>query len=143
MNPDGVVFGAIVRPPTYTARLINADIAAAERMAGVVKVLRNGSFLGIVAKREDQAFAAATALAGTAKWDVENSLPGNEGIFEWLQSTPSSEKVFLDKQRATGGAPVKVFEAEYFRPYHMHGSIGTSAAVARLDDDGRRQAGSR
>jgi len=136
MNPDGVVFGAIVRPPAYTAKLLQADTAAIEKIAGVIKVLRNGSFLGIVAEREDQAFAAAKALAANAKWDVESGLPGTEGIFDWLTTTPSDEKVFLDKARATGGPPAKVMEATYYRPYHMHGSIGTSTAIARLGDDG-------
>ena len=136
MNPDGVVFGAIVRPPAYTAKLLQADTAAIEKIAGVIKVLRNGSFLGIVAEREDQAFAAAKALAANAKWDIESALPGTEGIFDWLTTTPSDEKVFFDKARATGGPPTKVMEATYYRPYHMHGSIGTSTAIARLGDDG-------
>lgn len=136
MNPRGVVFGAIVRPPTYTAKLLQADTAAIEKKSGVIKVLRNGSFLGIVAEREDQAFAAATALAASAKWDVESTLPGTEGIFEWLTTAPSDTKIFLDKARATGGAPAKIIETTYYRPYHMHGSIGTSTAVARLDEDG-------
>ena len=136
MKPDGTVFGAIVRPPTYTAKLVEVDTAPIEKMAGVIKVVRNGSFLGIVAEREDQALAAAAALGAAAKWDVQNTLPGTEGIFDWLTSTQSNAKVYLDKVRTTGGEPAKVIEATYYRPYHMHGSIGTSAAIARLGDDG-------
>jgi CO/xanthine dehydrogenase Mo-binding subunit len=136
MKPDGTVFGAIVRPPTYTAKLVEVDTAPIEKMTGVIKVVRNGSFLGIVAEREDQALAAAAALGAAAKWDVQNTLPGTEGIFDWLTSTQSNAKVYLDQQRKTGGEPVKTIEATYHRPYHMHGSIGTSAAIARLGDDG-------
>ena len=40
-------------------------------------------------------------------------------------TAPSDEKVFLNKVRKTGGEPVKFVEATYYRPYHMHGSIGT------------------
>ena len=136
MNPNGVLFGAIVRPPTYSARLLQADTAAIEKMSGVVKVLRNGSFLGIVAEREDQAFSAARALAVSAKWEVDKLLPGTDGIFEWLVNAPSHETVFLDKPRSSGGAAAKSIEATYHRPYHMHGSIGTSTALAQLGEDG-------
>lgn len=136
MKPEGTVYGAIVRPPNYTARLRTVDTAAIEKMAGVIKVVRDGSFLGIVAERADQAVTAATALSSSAKWDVKRTLPGTDGIFDWLTSAPSDEKKFLNTVRTTGGKPVKVLEASYYRPYHMHGSIGTSTAIARLGDDG-------
>jgi CO/xanthine dehydrogenase Mo-binding subunit len=136
MKPKGTVFGAIVRPPTYKASLVEIDISRIEKMTGVIKVVRDGSFLGIVAEREDQAFAAASALGAAATWDVKRTLPGTEGIFDWLTTTHSDEKVFLNKVRNTSEEPVKVIEASYYRPYHMHGSIGTSAAIAQLGDDG-------
>ena len=50
-RPDGMVHGAVVRPPTYKAKLKNVDTAKVEKMPGVLKVVRNGSFLGIIASR--------------------------------------------------------------------------------------------
>ena len=88
-------------------------------------MVRNGSFLGVIAEREDPAFSAVVSLGAEAKWDVPRTLPGTEEIFEWLMTAPSDEKVFLNKVRKTGGEPVKFVEATYYRPYHMHGSIGT------------------
>ena len=35
-----------------------------------------------------------------------------------------------------GDAPARTIEATYQRPYHMHASLGTSAAVATLGADG-------
>jgi CO/xanthine dehydrogenase Mo-binding subunit len=105
-------------------------------MPGVLKVVRNGSFMGVIAKRQDQAWAAAAALSAAAKWDVKNVLPGNEGIFDWLQTTESEEKELMNTVRADGVAPAKTIEATYMRPYHMHGSIGTSAAIAQMGADG-------
>ena len=92
MNPDGLLYGALVRPPTYVASLVDVDAGAAEAMPGVVAVVRNGSFLGVVAEREDQAHAAATALGKSAEWKVESVLPGNDGLFDWLQNAPNEEK---------------------------------------------------
>jgi len=135
MKPEGTLFGAVVYPPTYVAKLSEVDLAAAESMPGVVAVIRNGSFLGVVAERWEQAQAAATALNNNAKWEVEKVLPGHDGIHDWLQSK-GEEKEVHKIERTAGGDAETVIEATFFRPYHMHGSIGTSAAVAQLGDDG-------
>jgi CO/xanthine dehydrogenase Mo-binding subunit len=138
MRPEGVVYGKIVRPPTYKAKLSEIDLSVAESIPGVIKVVRDGSFLGVVAEREDQAFAAIAALERAAKWEVENALPGTDGMEEWLTTkAPIAEDIdTFTKAREGGGDPAKVIEASYYRPYHMHASIGTSAAIAELGDDG-------
>ena len=39
-HPAGMLYGCVVRPPAYTARLMSLDTAPIERMPGVVKVVR-------------------------------------------------------------------------------------------------------
>ncbi len=136
-RPKGMLFGHLVRPPSYHAKLISVNLAVAQKMPGVVKVVRDGSFLGVIAKREEQALAAANALAGAAKWQVEKKLPGHEGIFDWLRTTKPNKVIETKTQaRAGGEAVAKTIEATYYRPFHMHASIGTSAAIATMGDDG-------
>lgn len=136
MKPKGTVYGAVVRPPTYGAKLTELDTTDIKKMPGVIKVVRDGSFLGIVAEREEQANDAATALGKAAKWKVDKLPTGTEGIFDWLTSAKSDGKEILTKPRSEGPAAAKVLKATYLRPYQMHGSIGTSAAIAQLGDDG-------
>ena len=137
LRPKGMVFGHIVRPPTYGARLIAADTAAITRMPGVIKVLRDGSFLGVIAIREGQAQAAALALQQTCQWQVPRELPGTEGMPDWLLKTKPDRIIETKKQvRSTPGQVTRTVEASYYRPYHMHASIGTSAALATLGADG-------
>lgn len=136
MQMEGMLFGAIARPPTYQARLASIDTAAVEAMPGVVKVVRNGSFLGVIARRQEQAFAAAEALARAGQWEVQSVLPGHDGMKDWLTTTASAEKEWLNKAREGGATPAGTHEATYYRPYHMHGSIGTSAAVAQYVEGG-------
>jgi nicotinate dehydrogenase subunit B len=135
-RPDGMVHGAVVRPPTYKAKLKNVDTSKIEKMPGVLKVVRNGSFLGIIASRQDQAYDASVALTKVAEWDVENDLPGDEGIFDWLLSAPTRDEEVMNEMAGAPSTPAKVFEATYERPYQMHASIGPSAAIATLADDG-------
>ncbi len=136
-RPDGLVFGQVARPPTYKAKLIDVDTAAIEAMPGVIKVVRNGSFLGVVATREEQAIAAAEAMEKAAQWDVEKALPTDATMADWLVGHSGAEDSEIKNDPRTGGpAPAKVLEATYYRPYHMHASLGTSAAIATLQNDG-------
>jgi nicotinate dehydrogenase subunit B len=137
LRPKGMLYGQITRPPTYKAKLASLDSSAVEKMPGVLKVVRNGSFLGVIAEREEQANAAAQALFNAAKWDVEKGLPGNDGMEDWLTKTKPARMIDTKKQPRVGGDPaVKTLEATYYRPYHMHASIGTSAAIATMGADG-------
>lgn len=137
LRPEGLLYGRVVRPTTYRARLIAADTAAVERMPGVVKVVRDGSFLGVIARRESQADAAAEALARACRWDTPAALPRTDGVEAWLRSAPIARDIPTRRQpRTTPGEVVRTLEATYFRPFQMHASIGPSAALATLGVDG-------
>lgn len=132
---EGMLFGAIARPPAYVTSLVSVDIDAVRSMPGVVAVVRNGSFLGVVAEREEQAHAAAVALDRSAEWQTDKTLPGHDGIHAWLQTTGEENEIH-NQARNDGRSHANELSATYYRPYHMHGSIGPSAAVAHLDDAG-------
>jgi nicotinate dehydrogenase subunit B len=137
LRPNGMAFGCIVRPPTYGARLLEADVAVAERMPGVVKVVRNGSFLGVVARREAQAHAAGRTLEASSRWQLPARTPSTEEIPAWLLAAPPDRVIPTHRKARTNGASVaRTVEATYYRPYQMHASIGPSAALATLGADG-------
>jgi CO/xanthine dehydrogenase Mo-binding subunit len=98
-------------------------------------VVRDGSFLGVIAEREEQAINARAALAEGAKWTPGPELPDPGNIFAHLKSLPTKIDVIGVKQAPLlAGAP-RTFEATYTRPYMAHASIGPSAAVAEFKDD--------
>ena len=141
LRPKGMLFGQVVRPPNHSARLQSVNLSRVEKMPGVVKVVRNGSFLGVIAKREAQAQAAAQALQSACEWQVPQNLPGTQEMQAWLLQTKPDVIIPTKKQAransASANTPVaRVVEAQYYRPYHMHGSIGTSAAMATLSAEG-------
>src|SRR5439155_10457041 len=66
----GMVHARVVRPPGYGARLREVRGASdIEKMPGVHKIVRDGSFLAVVAEREFQAIVAMRALSAAARWD--------------------------------------------------------------------------
>ncbi|WP_366656088.1 molybdopterin cofactor-binding domain-containing protein [Fodinicurvata sp. EGI_FJ10296] len=135
LRPEGMVHGYIVRPPTYDASLVDVDTSAAEGLPGVIAVVRNGSFLGVVAERPEQAISAGEMLNQMAEWNVPANLPGNDNIYDWLLAQDAIVKQTKDEPRNGGPEAARTMEATYYRPYHMHGSLGTSAAIATLGDD--------
>ncbi len=58
----GTLHGVVLHPPVHEARLRSADREAARATSGVVAVIQEGDFLGVVAERRTQAVAAASAL---------------------------------------------------------------------------------
>jgi len=140
--PD-MLHGRVARPPGAGARLSSVDLASVEKMPGVVCVVRDGSFLGVVAVREEQAVAAAEALRFSAAWETGPSLPPQETLENRMrqaavQSFPIVDGTALDAPIPPGehlSEANRTFSAAYFRPFHMHASLGASAAVAWMDGD--------
>lgn len=128
----GMLHARVVRPPSYGAVLQSVDSAAAARLAGVVKIVRDGSFLAIVAEREWTAIKAMTLLAAGATWQERKALPAMGRLAEGLRAMPSQAVEVVARRGLANAA--RTLEATYTRQYQMHGSIGPSCAVAQLKE---------
>jgi nicotinate dehydrogenase subunit B len=133
MRLPGMLHARVVRPPSYGAQLRSADIDEAAKTPGVVKVICDGNFLAVVAKREFQAIKAMRTLAASAEWDETAKLPIHGNLADVIVALPSRDLKILDNHQAARPA-VRTLEASYSRPYQSHGSIGPSCAVAQLVD---------
>src|SRR5262249_2287768 len=138
MTLPGMLYGRVVRPASPGARLESVDESRARRH-GVVAGGRDGRFLGFVAEREEQAGKAAEVLRAGARWSEPETFPSQNELHPWLLAQPAqSYRVIdgvpvegpLDPIVAPAGA-ARTLEATYTRPYHMHASIGPSAALAQ------------
>ncbi|HEY0523119.1 MAG TPA: molybdopterin cofactor-binding domain-containing protein [Stellaceae bacterium] len=130
----GMLHARVVRPPSYGATLRDLDAGAIEKMPGVVKVVRDGSYLAVVAEREFEAILAMRALAAAARWDERRDvLPLRDDLFASLDALPAEPHVIRDEgSPPSGSPPARTVEASYRRSYQLHGSIGPSCAVAQL-----------
>lgn len=127
----GMLHGRVVRPPSYRALLQSVDGKRVETMPGVRAVVRDGCFLGVVAQREEQAVAAAAALAKGAVWQETEDLPDVDALPAFLRSRPSTPKILSEKGVPQPAAANGV-TASYSRPFLAHASIGPACAVARV-----------
>jgi CO/xanthine dehydrogenase Mo-binding subunit len=114
----------VLPPPSHDARLVALDDRAARALPGVVAIVREGDFVGVVAERDEQARAAVRAL--DAKWS-----PGG------ARSKPIDLVVRRDDgvESAFSSSARKV-QARYHVPHIAHAPIGPSAAVADVREDG-------
>ena len=133
MRLPGMVHARIVRPPSYSAKLLSVDAAKVEKLPGVLKVVRDGSYLAVIAEKEFQAVTAMQALAKAAQWEEKPTFTDYAGVYEWLQTTPSEDVPIFDT-KTTPEPGTKTVEVKYTRPYQMHGSIGPSCSVAHYQD---------
>ncbi|MDO8598386.1 MAG: molybdopterin-dependent oxidoreductase, partial [Sulfuricaulis sp.] len=130
----GMLFGRVVRPPSYEARLTAFDADAVRKLPGVVAVVRDGNFIGLVAEREEQAVKARQAAASAAQWE-EVPLPADDaGIHDYLQSRQTRDQVIVERADAAASArATRRFDARYTRPYIAHAALGPSCALACVD----------
>jgi CO/xanthine dehydrogenase Mo-binding subunit len=131
----GMLHGRVARPPSYEARLAGLDEAEVRALPGVVQVVRDGSFLGVIAEREEQAVRALTRLKRVARWQEATQLPEFDPRFLFKETT--EDTVISEKADAAAAArKAKTLEAEFTRPYTAHAALGPSCAVARFGDGG-------
>jgi CO/xanthine dehydrogenase Mo-binding subunit len=121
----GMLRGHAVHAPGPGARLVSLEDREARGLPGVVSIVREPDFAGVVAERDEQALAAVRALH--AEWATGDVARGD-----------SVDMVLRDDAGATAAfdAGALRLDAHYHVPHIAHASIGPSAAVADVRADG-------
>jgi nicotinate dehydrogenase subunit B len=132
----GMLHGRVVRPPAVGAAVVSVDESSVQNLPGIVKVVVKKNFVGVVAQKPWQAIQAAEKLKVT--WTPGTGLPSHADFYEHLRNQKPTRDVLLvdskdvEKQMSHAATVVK---ATYHHPYQMHGSMGSSCAVADVQED--------
>jgi nicotinate dehydrogenase subunit B len=138
----GMLHGRVVRPPYAgmdAGDFVGTSLIAVDRdsiagVPGIVAVVVEGDFIGIVAEREEQAEEAALKLK--TQWRPF-AAPDLSDLGQALRAHPSTPRLLLeegDVEAALEQVETRL-DRTYVWPYHMHGSIGPSCAVADAGED--------
>jgi nicotinate dehydrogenase subunit B len=120
-----MLHGRVVRGPSR--------LASVGEVAGATLV-RDGSFLGVLAEREEDAIAAAAKLRAKCRWEGAAEVPGDTRA--WLKSHVAERNIAKENaDPAAKARGVKRVQASYSKPYIAHASIGPSCALARWKGD--------
>ncbi len=137
MKLPGMLYGKVLRPPSYGAKLLDADISKAQNMKGVIAV-KDREFIGVAAPDIRTATAALHAI--DAQWEEQKGQPSNANIFEYLVSNASGESRGRNSGGSTGDVEKGLAEAEfkhavkYNIDYIAHVPLEPRAAVAEWKD---------
>jgi nicotinate dehydrogenase subunit B len=131
----GMLHGRVLRSEMSAAKLTDMKEDAARGVAGLVAVVRDGNFAGVVSETEDGAEAALKVLRKSAVWSSGETLPDQDRLAEFLKSQPA-ESTVIDKRTASGAFEKKrTIRRQYTRPYIAHASIAPSCAMAQWTGD--------
>ena len=137
----GMLHGRVMRPPSPGAKLASLDEGPAHALQGVVAIVRDGDFVGVVAEREEVALAALERLRRHATWRETASLPDETQLAAWLKSQPNETTCVAEIGDADGfpqgrKPSASRISATFTRPFIAHASLAPSCAVARWRDGG-------
>jgi CO/xanthine dehydrogenase Mo-binding subunit len=126
----GMLHARVVRPPAIGATLESVDESSIKSIKGAT-VVRQGSFLAVVAESEWAAVKAAKQLKAT--WSKWEGLPAPAKLWEHVRNTPVAKDDVAVNQgdpKAAMARAAKTLKATYDFAVHTHGSMGPACAVA-------------
>ena len=131
----GMVHGRVVRPPSVGATLVSVDESSVSNMPGFIKVVIKNNFVGVVFEKQWQAIQGAEKLKAT--WKPGPALPAQATFYDHMRKQPSRDTLLVDSKDVEKhlSSAAQVVRATYLHPYHMHGSVGSSCAVADVKAD--------
>ena len=131
----GMLHGRVVRPPAIGAILQSVEEGSTAPIAGIVKVVREGNFLAVVAENEWAAIRGARALKAT--WSHWEGLPEQGKLWEHVRTTKIAKDEVTSNVGEVGSGMTqgaKKLAATYDFAIQTHGSIGPSCALAEFKD---------
>ncbi|PIB28169.1 xanthine dehydrogenase family protein molybdopterin-binding subunit [Maribacter sp. 4G9] len=131
--PD-MLYGAVVRSSKIGAKFIGADVSKAEKMPGVVKIVVEEDFVGVVAHSMIQAENAKSQIE--VQWegqkelntdDIKEMITVGKGTPYVIQKVGNAEEILEDGEN--------LIVSEYWSPIGAHAQMEPCGAVAHVEKD--------
>ena len=132
LNLPGMLYGKVLRPPSFGASLASLDSREAEAMPGVT-VVHDGNFVGVAAPSVDMASRALAAIR--AEWKSVPQPSGRE-LFDYLKKNAVEEPGERRSRHEVGSVERGLTQANqrldetYTVAYIAHAPLEPRAAVA-------------
>src|SRR5262249_22136948 len=135
----GMLYGKVLRPSAFNAKLVSLDSKVAEQFANV-KLVHDGDFVGLAAADPTSAEQALAELK--AEWSTSPQV-SEVNLFDYLRKSPDTESRGFGGRggRETGSVPTamasaaKTLSQTYTVAYIQHAPLEPRAAVAEWQGD--------
>jgi nicotinate dehydrogenase subunit B len=134
----GMLHGRPVRPNTAVAKPVKVDESSIAHIPGIVKVVQQGSFVGVVAETEWAAIQAAKNLKVTWSAPATKMPASRQEVDTYLTQTKPVRDITPGKKGDVDSAfsnAARTVEATYHWPFQNHGMMLPSCAVADVRGD--------
>ncbi|HEY0606992.1 MAG TPA: molybdopterin cofactor-binding domain-containing protein [Herpetosiphonaceae bacterium] len=133
-QPEGMCHGRVVRPPVIGATLQSVDLTVARQEPGVIAVVQEGDFIGVVAETATQAAVAFSKIQ--PQWQQPERLLQQADVEALL--VPDRDATVLrevgDAQRMLGST-ANVISAEYRTGFATQAPIEPQVGVVDVQAD--------
>lgn len=133
----GMLYGKVLRPSAFNAKLISVDTKAAEALPGVT-VVKDANFIGVTSPDSAQATEAVKLIK--AGWQAPEQ-PSSRELFDYLKNHKTEGRGNEGNSATTRGsideglaAADKKFQQSYTVAYIAHAPLEPRAAVAEWQD---------
>ena len=130
----GMLYGAVARSAKIGAKLVSADTSAAEKMPGVIKIVREPDFVGVVAESRMEAENAKNAIQVTweteKEWqlaDIQSLIEVGKGEPMVIQTSGRAKRVLNDTE--------EVITATFKSPIGAHAQIEPNGSLVHVQGD--------
>jgi nicotinate dehydrogenase subunit B len=135
----GMLFGRVLRPAAFNAKLVSLDSKAADQLANT-KVVHDGDFVGVAAADPESAEHALSQLK--AEWSAPDQI-SEASLFDYLRNNTDTESRGFGgrSNRETGSvatamaSAAKTLSQTYTVGYIQHAPLEPRAAVAEWQGD--------
>jgi len=134
----GMLHGRVVRPPVINTEPVSIERDSIRGIPGVVMIMRQGSFVSVIAKTEWAAIKASRALKVTWSKPTSKVPETPDALFAYLKNTKPArtlKPVGKGNVAAALTQGKKTYQATYRWPFQMHGMIGPSCSIADVRGD--------
>lgn len=133
MRRDGMLYGAVVRPPKLNSTL-EPRVPGGFINIPATRVVEDGNFLGVAST--DPRTAAAAAKSVPARWKTTEEQPDNAALFDYFRKNAREGRGRPVGSVADGFAAAdKTLEETYTVAYIAHAPLEPRAAIAEWVDN--------
>src|SRR4051812_32995780 len=100
MSFPGMLYGRVLRSSHPPDRLTSFDPDKIMMLPGVIDVVVDGSFMGVVAERDEQALNAIKVAARSARWHRSRELPPHTENNGWMAGLTAQSTTFIADEGA-------------------------------------------
>lgn len=154
----GMLHARILRGPKFGSKLASINDAPVKAIPGVVAVIPfklpgdkrlesitslfpgdniiPRDWVAVVAEREEVAVKALGVLEANTKWEGQLDMPTSDTVYDWMTTQKAQD--YISRNDALAATNIRIaakrVKAEYKIPFHAHGPILPTMAVADVKD---------